>query len=114
MNALLTQTKPFVDFDKPNNPAVLNNVATIKGFEAIFYNLVVIALAVAGISLFIMLVVGGFKYLTAGGNQDSAQAARQTLTYAFIGFVVLVAAYLILSLIFRFTGVPITTFSVTK
>lgn len=90
------------------------DVATIKGLEAIFSNVVVVILALAGIALFIMIISGGFRYLTAGGNPDNAQAAKQTLTYAFIGFVVLVAAYLILNLIEQFTGVRLSVFQITQ
>lgn len=90
----------------------ISDVATIKGIEAIFSNIVAIALAVAGIALFIMLTVGGFKYLTSGGDQQATQSARQTLTYAFFGFVILVAAFLILRFISEFTGVDVTGFSI--
>mgnify|MGYP001588610669 CR=1 FL=1 len=93
---------------------VKDGVATIKGLETIFFNLVAISLTLAGIVLFIMLVVGGFKYLTAGDNADSAQAARQTLTYGFFGFIIIISAFLILRLIEEFTGVPVTLFRVTN
>lgn len=92
----------------------VTDVATIKGLETIFYNLVAVSLALAGIVLFIMLLVGGFKYLTAGDNADQAQSARQTLTYGFLGFILIVAAFLILKLIEQFTGVPVTIFKVTN
>lgn len=95
------------------SPEVVNDVATIKGVEAIFYNFVTVSLALAGIILFIMLVTGGFKYLTAGGNEDQVESARQTLTYAFFGFILAVAALLILRLIEQFTGVQVTIFRIT-
>lgn len=94
----------------PANPQ--GGVATIKGFEAIFFNFVAVSLSLAGIVLFITIVIGGFKYLTAGDNQDNAAAARQTLTYGFLGFILVVAAFLILKLIEQFTGVKVTVFKV--
>lgn len=90
------------------------DVVTIKGLETIFFNLVAVSLALAGIVLFIMLLVGGFKFLTAGDNADQAQSARQTLTYGLLGFILVVSAFLILKLIEQFTGVPVTIFKVTN
>ncbi|MBI3290131.1 hypothetical protein HYZ78_01915 [Candidatus Microgenomates bacterium] len=103
---VLAQTRDFTGDE------VQDGVATIKGFEAIFYNLVAIALALAGIVLFIMLIVGGFKFMTAGDNADQAKAAQQTLTYGLFGFVLIVSGFLILKLIEQFTGVPVTLFKV--
>lgn len=105
---LLAQTRSF----DPARGEVVNDVATIRGFETIFFNLVAISLALAGIVLFIMLLVGGFKFMTAGDNADQAQAARQTLTYGLLGFILIIAAFLILRLIEEFTGVPVTLFKV--
>lgn len=109
MNALIAQVPRSFQGDE-----VVGGVATIKGLEAIFFNVVVVILGLAGIALFIMLIIGGFKYLTAGASQEQAQGARQTLTYAFIGFIIIVAAFLILLLIEQFTGVKVTIFRVTN
>ena len=105
------QTRPFQG-DEVAGPT--GDVATLKGFEAIFYNVVTVVLSVAGIAFFVMLIVGGFKYMSTGGDQQKTQAARQTLTYAVIGLVVIISAFLILKLIETFTGVPITTFRITN
>lgn len=106
----LAQTKKFEDVPG----AVSDGVATLKGLEVIFFNIVAVSLAAAGIALFVILVIGGFKYLTAGGDQQAVQGARQTLTYAFIGFVVVVAAFLILRFVSVFTGVDVTIFRITQ
>lgn len=108
------QTRPFrTGGPTPEAAGPTGDVATLKGLEAIFYNVVAVVLAIAGIVLFIMLIIGGFKYMSAGADQQKTQAARQTLTYAIIGLVVIVSAFLILRLIENLTGVPITTFRVT-
>lgn len=90
------------------------DVATLKGLETIFFNVASVALGLAGIALFIMLIVGGFKYLTAGADRDKPQAARNALTYAFMGFIVVIAAFLILRFISEFTGVDVKIFKVTQ
>jgi hypothetical protein len=69
-------------------------------------------LGFAGIALFIMLVVGGFRYITSGGNPKAVESARNTLTYAILGMVLLASAYLILRFIGVFTGAPVEDFRI--
>ena len=93
---------------------VINNVATIKGFEWIFNNIVASILGFAGIALFIMLVIGGFKYLISGGNPESVASAQKTITYAIIGLIIIALSFLILVFIQTFTGASVTVFRVTQ
>jgi TRAP-type C4-dicarboxylate transport system permease small subunit len=93
---------------------VINNVATFRGLEWIFQNIVVSILSLAGIALFIMLLVGGFKYMTSGGNPENAAAAQKTITYAIVGIIIIALAYLILVFISTFTGADTTNFSVYR
>lgn len=79
--------------------------AQLTGLQDIFSNVVSMAIGLAGIVLFIMFVVGGFSYLTAGGNPQAVEGAKKTLTYAIGGLVVVALAFLILKLISTFTGV---------
>lgn len=90
------------------------DVATIKGLECAFGNFISVILALAGIVLFLMLVVGGFRYLVSGGDPKAVEAARGTLTNAILGLVILVLAFLILVFIQEITGVNVTQFKVTQ
>ena len=87
-------------------------VATLRGLEGVFANLISVALGLAGIVLFLMLIVGGFRYITSGGDPKAAEGARNTLTYAILGFVLVASAYLILRFIGTFTGADIGNFRV--
>lgn len=89
-------------------------VPTIKGLETVFSNVISTAIALAGIVFLIMLLVGGFNYLTAGSEAPKAEAARKTITFAIIGFVFVVLSYLVLQLISRFTGVDVTQFKIVQ
>ena len=40
-----------------------------------------------------MLIYGGFRYATSGGNQDSVNAAKNTILYAVVGIVVALLAF---------------------
>ncbi len=78
----------------------------------IFSKVISLAIGGAGIVFFIMFIVGGFQYLTSGGNPQAAEGARKTLTFAIGGLVLIALSFLILRLISTFTGVDITTFKI--
>lgn len=88
------------------------DVPTIKCLEVVFANILNIAISLAGIALFVMLVVGGFKYLTAGGDQKAVASAQQTMTYAVVGIGLMAVAFVVFRLIEYFTGVQITVFRI--
>lgn len=90
----------------------MQDPAIIKDFEEIVQNILNIAIRLAGVLLFIMLIVGGFKYLIAGGDPKKAEAARNTLTYAIGGLVLVILAWFILLFIEKFTGVKVTQFNI--
>jgi hypothetical protein len=92
----------------------VNGVATLRGLEGIFENVVVAFLSIATILLFIMLVVGGLKYLTAGGNPKTLEAAKKTLTFCILGIILTTCAFLILRFIEVFTGAGVTNFVITR
>lgn len=78
----------------------------LTGLQDVFSNVVSIAIGLAGIVFFVMFIVGGFSYLTAGGDTGKVESAKKTLTYAIAGLVLIALSYLILRLISSFTGVP--------
>ncbi|MBI3380215.1 hypothetical protein HY029_05670 [Candidatus Gottesmanbacteria bacterium] len=87
-------------------------VPTIKCFEAIFQRLLKIILPLAVIALFVMLVIGGFKYLTSAGDQKKTASAQQTMTYAIGGIALMAIAYLVFKIIYAFTGVNVLEFTI--
>lgn len=87
-------------------------IPTIKCFEVVFSRILSIVLSLSVLALFVMLVVGGFKYLTSAGDQKKTASAQQTMTYAILGIVLMAVAFLIFKIIEAFTGVNITTFTI--
>ena len=65
---------------------------------------ITLLIAVAGIIFFFMLVFGGIRYLTVGGDEKAAQEARRSLTNAAVGLIIIVAAFLIAQLLFAVFG----------
>ncbi len=54
---------------------------------------------IAGLIMFLYIVYGGFQWLTASGDPKKVEAARNRITYAIVGFVLLVAAYWITKIV---------------
>ncbi|MEK7168620.1 MAG: pilin [Patescibacteria group bacterium] len=86
----------------------------LSKLEDVFGNVVTSLLALGGIVLFLMLLSGGFKYLTSGGDAKLAEGAQKTLTYAIGGLVLLAGSYMILRIISDFTGADVTNFVIYK
>jgi len=66
----------------------------------------------AGIVLFVLIIFGGFKYITSGGNPEAAASGRRIITYAIAGLIVIAASYLILVIIKEITGANVTEFNI--
>lgn len=85
--------------------------ATIQDIEVIIKIILNIAVRLAGIAVFIMLIIGGFRYLTSGGDPKAAEGAKKTITYAIFGLVAILLAWFILLFVEKFTGVTVTQFT---
>lgn len=62
---------------------------------------------VAGLASFLFLILGGFQYLTSGGDKAQAQSARDRITYALMGLVIIVAAIAIANILGAVFGINI-------
>jgi hypothetical protein len=86
------------------------DVATIQGLECLFFNVLQVIAALAGLVFFFMFVSGGFKYLFSGGDDKKVAAAASSLTSAVIGLIGIIASWFVLQLIKNFTGVDVINF----
>ncbi len=93
--------------------ANLDGVAKISDLGDVIGRIISYSLGLAAIVLFVLLVVGGFKYITSGGDPKSVEGAQKTITSAIAGLIIILLSYLILVLIKTITGVDVTTFSIT-
>lgn len=92
----------------------MNDPATFKDLEVYFGNIVEILIGLGGIIFFIMLIVGGFNYMGAGGDPKRIEGASKTLTFAIGGIVLLALSLLIFRVIEAFTGVNLLEFKVVQ
>ena len=61
----------------------------------------------AAIIFFLMLVVGGVKWIISGGDKAHTEGARNQITAALVGLVIVFSAWAIASLVNAFFGINI-------
>jgi hypothetical protein len=85
--------------DSPTDQCTAAGSDATTKINDIIHTIVNLLSAVVGIVAVIMIIVGGFRYITSGGNDSSVTSAKNTILYAIIGLVVVALAQLIV----RFT-----------
>lgn len=74
-----------------------NVPTTLFGDGSIFKTIVNVLLFVIGALSVVMLIWGGIRYTTSGGNSSSVTAAKNTIMYAIIGLIVAFLAFAIVN-----------------
>lgn len=64
----------------------------------------------AGLLAFVFIVIGGIQWITAGGDAKAASAARDRITAAVVGLLVVVAAFAITLILGQVFGIDIFNF----
>ena len=85
-----------------------NDLADVFGF------LINVVLGVGIAVTIIFLILGGIQYITARGDQKAAGAARESLTNAVIGFIVVIGAFTIRTILINVIGGTNTNTGVTN
>ncbi|MBI5794432.1 hypothetical protein HZA87_05150 [Candidatus Uhrbacteria bacterium] len=58
-----------------------------------------IALGFLGVIAVVIILLGGFKWMTAGGNDEKVKSAKKLIFSGIIGLVIVIAAYAIASFV---------------
>jgi len=85
------------DFNLTSNGT--NNCNNTSGGDTSISHLIktivnIVSIIVGAVAV-LMIIVGGFRYVTSGGSAEGTKAARQTIVYAIIGLVVVALAQII-------------------
>jgi len=77
-----------------------NDTSTGAGkVQGIVTDMINIFSLVVGIISVIMIIYGGFKYITSGGDSGNVTGARNTITYAVIGLVIVALAQFVVQFV---------------
>jgi len=82
------------------------NLTTLSFANLISYAIQLV-LIVAAVLFFFLLVLGGIKWITSGGDKGQTEGARNQITAALVGLVIVFAAWAIVQLVETFFGVSI-------
>ena len=63
-----------------------------KGVQSLITAIVNILSIIIGIAAVIVLIVGGLKFITSGGDTNAVASAKNTIIYALVGIVVAILA----------------------
>ncbi len=88
-----------------NNGDPVGKAATLSCLPLVFANLINWALIFAGSVAVIMIMWSGIRFIRSGGDAKQAQGARQTMTWAIIGLIIILLSFAIINFISDFTGV---------
>ena len=77
----------------PNSSACQDDADDVEGrVNNLITQIINIFSVIVGIIAVIMIIYGGLKYITSGGDSSRVTSARQTLIYALIGLIIVALA----------------------
>ena len=65
----------------------------------VIFDVIDIALAVVALISVLFLIIGGYRYVTAGGNEESQESAKKTMTNAIVGLAIVILSFVIVNVI---------------
>lgn len=86
-------------------PTQLANPLGTTDIPALAGTIINTVLGVVGSLALLMIIYGGFTWMTAAGNQEAVKKGRDILIWAFIGIVIIFSAYALVKFAFTTIGV---------
>lgn len=86
------------------NGSVFQPAGLFTSVGSLVSGILILLTSIAGILSVFFIIMGGIKFVTAGGDEKKMAGASSTITYAIIGIVVTALAFVILQVIQRFFG----------
>lgn len=112
---IFAQVDPCPDRDI-NNPVLYGSLRCLTGvgfMNRFLPSLITVFFIVAVVVAFIFLIIGGIKWITSGDDKDATAKARDTITAAIVGLVLVFLVYAILRLIDYFFHINLITIDVS-
>lgn len=79
-------------------------VGFAKNVGGLLSGVLTFVMVLAALLVFFYLIWGGIEWITSGGDKGKTESARNKITAAIIGIIVLAASYAILQLVLNFLG----------
>lgn len=98
-----------VDIGPSDIPEDLGQVLTIECVPIMISNGIYWLLVFSGAITLFMVIFGGFKFMTSGGDSKAVEGAKKTITWAIIGLVLVIMSFAIITFIATITGLDCLT-----
>ncbi len=83
---------------------VSNAVEGLKNVTSAISSIIGVMTIAAGIWFIFYFIIGGIQWINSGGDKNALEQARNKITNAFIGLIIVVSGITILSLVSVFLG----------
>lgn len=93
--------------------AGLQNLTGVEFFGKLLPTMVGIVLVIGFIIFLFMMLVGGVKWISSGGDKAQLESARGTVLHGVIGVIILISVFAIVKLIEGIFGVKILTIDIS-
>lgn len=97
---VFAQQPPTMSLGQPTNIRITDVGVLIS---AVVGTLLILAALIA----FLYLILGGIQWITSGGDKSAMETARNKITHAIVGLVIVGAAWAVMLLVQNFLGVNI-------
>jgi type IV secretory pathway VirB2 component (pilin) len=75
--------------------SIINNFTNFESLDAFIINLVNLAVSFSVLIAVVALIIAGFKYILAMGDEEKVEDATRSLVFALIGLVIVFIAPLV-------------------
>ena len=73
----------------------------LTGSDGVFETVVNVLLFIIGAVSVIMLIYGGIRYTTSGGNANNVTAAKNTIMYSIVGLIIAILAFAVVNFVVK-------------
>lgn len=67
--------------------------------SGLIVEIISVLLFIVGLLAVLFIIIGGFRYVTASGNEEQAEAAKKTLLHAILGLVIVILSFAVVRII---------------
>ncbi len=106
MNTLLTNAIIAADINLGTGSDMVINANNLE-LPKLISGFLSLILVLAGLVFFFILVIGGIKWILSGGDKAHTEGARNQITAALVGLVIVFSAWAIAKLLQAFFGINI-------
>lgn len=89
-------------------PQTLGLPAAFNSLGDVVAALLPVIIAISGLALFTALLIGGFKYITSGGDEKSIMEAKKIINNGLLGLLIVFVSFWIIRILETVLGLEIT------